>query len=157
MRVVKVNNTIKKRMILSTSTNFSLRGSPRPRPPGLVFEGSPFGSYSVGPEFAPHSWLRRYAPTRNFVAGCGVVLDPGGILQDPKTRSLLGPGFLASLRTGAFVAGPGQQPNPHPNSVGPSQVAPRASGIENRQVRTKSMLWGHINALVLNLVRKGTP
>ena len=69
MRGVKVNISIKQRMILSTSTNFSLRGSPRPRPPGLVFEGSPFGSFSVG------------------------------------LRSLLVPGFLASLRTGAFVAG----------------------------------------------------
>ena len=44
-------------------------------------------------------------------------------MQDPKTRSLLGPGFLASLRTGAFVAGPGQQPHPHPNFVGPSQAS----------------------------------
>ena len=132
-------------------------GQPTAEAIGPRLRGLPLRVLFCWFEIAPRSWLRRFAPTTNIVAGCGVVLDPGGILQDPKTRSLLGPGFLASLRTGAFVAGPGQQPNPHPNSVGPSQVAPRASGIENRQVRTKSMLWGHINALVLNLVRKGTP
>jgi len=33
----------------------------------------------------------------------------------------------------------------YPSFFGPSQVATCASGIEDRQVRTKSMLWGHIN------------
>ncbi len=59
--------------------------------------------------------------------------------------SLLGTSTSLRSVTGCLVAGQGLQPNPHPNSVGPSQVAPRASGIENRQVITESMLWGHIN------------
>ncbi len=55
--------------------NFSLRGSPRPRPPGLVFEGCPFGFLICRHEIAPRSWLHRSAPTRNFVAGCEVYRD----------------------------------------------------------------------------------
>ena len=134
--------------------NFSLRGCPRPRPPGLVFEGCPFGSFSVGPGIAPRSWLRRFAPTRNFVAGCGVVLDPGGILQDPKTRSLVVPGSVASLRPVPSSLVPGNNPTPIPIPSA-RRRRQRRSGIENQQVRTKSMLWGHINALILNQVWSG--
>jgi len=57
-------------------------------------------------------------------------------------------GTSTSLRsvTGCLVTGSGAPPVPTLSCfVGPSQVAPYASGIENRQVIAESMLWGHIN------------
>ena len=38
----------------------------------------------------------------------------------------------------------------YPHLISPSQVAPRASGMENRQVVSESMLWGHINGPTLS-------
>ena len=122
MRGVKVNISIKQRMILSKGTNFSLRGSPRPRPPGLVFEGSPFGSFSVGlRSLLVPGYVASLRPgTSSLVAGLSWTQRE--YCRTQKTRSLVVPGSVASLRP-LTPRWPRATTYPHPNSVGPSQAS----------------------------------
>jgi len=129
-------------------------GLPTAEATGPRLRGQPLRVLFCWPGVAPRSWLRRFAPTRNFVAGCGVVLDPGGIFQDPKNEVARRPRFRRFAPTVDSSLAPGNNPTPIP--IPPARRRrQRRSGIENQQVRTESMLWGHINALILNLVRSG--
>ena len=153
MRGVKVNITIKQRMILSTSTNFSLRGCPRPRPPGLVFEGSPFGSFSVDlRSLLVPGYVAPLRPgTSSLVAGFSWTW---GNIAEPLNEVARRPRFRRVAPTVDSSLVPGNNPTPIPIPSA-RRRRQRRSGIENQQVRTKSMLWGHINALIPNRVCSG--
>ena len=128
-------------------------GLPTAEATGPRLRGQPLRVLFCWPGIAPRSWLRRFAPTRNFVAGCGVVLDQGNIAGTKKEVARR-PRFRRFAPTVDSSLAPGNNPTPIPIPSA-RRRRQRRSGMENQQVRTKSMLWGHINALIISLALSG--
>ena len=87
----------------------------------------------------------------SFVAGCYGCPGAGWNISGPKND--VAPRHLDLAPLGNRVPRRWvwfSHISPISYSVSPSQVAPRASGMENRQVVSESMLWGHINGPTLS-------
>ena len=71
-------------------------------------------------EVAPCSWLRRSAPTRNFVAGCGAVLDPDENIAGPQNDVARRPRFRRFASDRCLRRWPGGARNPRSRADAPS-------------------------------------
>ena len=122
--------------------NFFPAGLPTAEATGPRLRGQPLRVLFCWPVIAPRSWLRRFAPTRNFVAGCGVVLDQGNI-AGTKNEVARRPRFRRFAPTDDSSLAPGNNLKPHPNSVGPSQASATIGQREPASQNEKHVVWAY--------------